>query len=35
MARWQPKPPALLIIGRVVDHALVPHMDVIGREAAQ
>jgi uroporphyrin-III C-methyltransferase len=35
MARWQPKPPALLIIGRVVDHALLPHMDVIGREAAQ
>ncbi|MBR9971623.1 uroporphyrinogen-III C-methyltransferase [Magnetospirillum sulfuroxidans] len=35
MVRWQPKPPSLLIIGAVVNHALTPHMDHVGREAAQ
>jgi uroporphyrin-III C-methyltransferase len=35
MARWQPKPPSLLIIGRVVDCAQTPMLEAIMSEAAQ
>lgn len=35
MARWQPKPPSLLIIGQVVAKACVPTLERLVREAAQ
>lgn len=35
MARWQPKPPSLLIIGKVVALAMAPSLDQPCREAAQ
>lgn len=35
IARWQPKPPSLLIIGQVVAHALRPSAEARCQEAAQ
>jgi uroporphyrin-III C-methyltransferase len=35
IARWQPKPPALLIIGQVVGLGLKPSLEVLRQEAAQ
>lgn len=35
MARWQPKPPSLLIIGQVVARASAPTLERLVREAAQ
>lgn len=35
MARWQPKPPSLLIIGQVVARACTPTLERLVREAAQ
>lgn len=35
MARWQPKPPSLLIIGKVVDKVLTPALERVVRQAAQ
>lgn len=35
MARWQPKPPSLLIIGQVVGKTLAPSVEHLVREAAQ
>jgi uroporphyrin-III C-methyltransferase len=35
IARWQPKPPSLLIIGQVVGLAMKPSLEVLRQEAAQ
>ncbi len=35
MARWNPRPPSLLIIGRVVERAVVPTLERLVPEAAQ
>jgi uroporphyrin-III C-methyltransferase len=35
MARWQPRPPSLLVIGQVVGKAISPALDALVREAAQ
>jgi len=35
MARWQPRPPSLLVIGQVVAHATQPHLERLLHEAAQ
>lgn len=35
MARWQPRPPSLLVIGQVVAHATQPHLERLVHEAAQ